>query len=285
MILNWLLTGDTHGRVSARLKEIQQNMQLYEPTETAIIILGDAGFNFYLNKTDAKEKERASAFGYTIYCVRGNHEERPKNIPTYSLEFDENVGNFIYVEKEYPNIKFFKDGETYLIGDYRVLVLGGAYSVDKWYRLGDTPVEENNPKKTGWFSNEQLSADEMHNIEMAVCNNRFDFVFSHTCPYSWMPRDLFLSFVDQDSVDNSMEIWMDHISNIISWGIWCFGHFHADRIERPYVEQYYQVCDNIEDIWERWKKYGHNGELDWWLRKSPHMAEIMREKERLENEL
>ena len=54
----------------------------YEPAETALIILGDAGINFYLNKTDKKNKKIINNTGYIIYCVRGNHEERPENIET-----------------------------------------------------------------------------------------------------------------------------------------------------------------------------------------------------------
>ena len=79
MIKNFLITGDTHGRVMERLSHMENK---YVPQETALIILGDAGINFYLNKTDAKNKKNINATGYTIYCVRGNHEERPENIST-----------------------------------------------------------------------------------------------------------------------------------------------------------------------------------------------------------
>ena len=54
MIKNYLITGDTHGRVMERLTEI---FGRYEASETALIILGDAGFNFYLNNTDNKYKK------------------------------------------------------------------------------------------------------------------------------------------------------------------------------------------------------------------------------------
>lgn len=39
MIKNWLVTGDTHGRVMERLSQIDSDK--YIPDETAIIILGD----------------------------------------------------------------------------------------------------------------------------------------------------------------------------------------------------------------------------------------------------
>jgi hypothetical protein len=51
MIKNWILTGDTHGARSAitRVNNIARNYPNYKPEETGIIILGDAGLNFYLN--------------------------------------------------------------------------------------------------------------------------------------------------------------------------------------------------------------------------------------------
>ena len=55
MIKNWLVTGDTHGQVMTRLMNIGTTD--YPPEETALIILGDAGINFYLNKTDLKNKK------------------------------------------------------------------------------------------------------------------------------------------------------------------------------------------------------------------------------------
>ena len=75
MIKNWLVTGDTHGQVLERLSHIG-----YPPDETALIILGDMGLNFYLNKTDRKNKRNVNATGFRIYAVRGNHEERPENL-------------------------------------------------------------------------------------------------------------------------------------------------------------------------------------------------------------
>ena len=55
MIKNWLITGDTHGRVESRLASIKENMPEYNPEETAVIILGDVGFQYYKNKKDWKK--------------------------------------------------------------------------------------------------------------------------------------------------------------------------------------------------------------------------------------
>ena len=58
MIKNVLITGDTHGHVIERIHNIRRNCPDYEPNETAIIILGDAGINYYLNKMSNETKKQ-----------------------------------------------------------------------------------------------------------------------------------------------------------------------------------------------------------------------------------
>lgn len=243
MISNYLITGDTHGKASARLSEIQENIPDYEPKNTAIIILGDAGFNFWLNKTDKIEKEKASAFGYTIYCVRGNHEERPENMPNMIEEYDSEVQGIVYYERDFPNIKYFKDYGFYVINGYTFYVISGAYSVDKYYAL-----QTNKP----WFKDEQLSNREKYVVEQMLRHNKVDFVISHTCPHSWMPTDLFLSTIDQAFVDKSTEIWLDELKEEFEWKYWLFGHFHGNRVIRKSDEKFvymlYQNTVKMTDI-------------------------------------
>ena len=247
----------------------------YKPEETGIIILGDSGLNFWLNNTDKKYKKFLNSQGYHIYCVRGNHEERPENLG-YELGYDPEVKGLVYLDSGFENIKYLVDGGEYWFGEHSALVIGGAYSVDKWYRLARAGIYNGadakyaNPKQTGWFPDEMLTEEEITTISRQIFNNKFDFVLSHTCPLSWEPTDLFLNFVDQTTVNKSMEIWMDDLKDNITWNIWLFGHFHADRIERPHVEQMYQSFTTLDDIWNRWN--GKNTyPNEWWLDKSPYM--------------
>ena len=211
------------------------------------------------------------------YIVRGNHEARPQDVSVpYEKIWDPWVGGYVYVQEDYSTIRFFMDYGEYNITGYRVAVIGGAYSVDKWWRLAragiqkETDLNYNNPKRTGWFPNEQLSSEEMKDATKLFRGIFYDFVLSHTCPISWQPTDLFLSAVDQSSVDTSMEQWMDELKDKIEWFIWLFGHYHKDRLERPYVEMYYNDIESLDDIMNRWQGYGDEGELAWWLVKSPN---------------
>lgn len=241
MIKHWFFSGDKHGNlnnfyiIESTIKEKGYNSQ-----ECGVIILGDVGFNFYLDERDEHLKKRFTKnCNYTIYCLKGNHDARPQLIKNINKIYDYNVCGPVYQEEKYPNIKYFLDtiGQTYTIQGYRVLTIGGAYSIDKYYRI------ENNWE---WFEDEQLSTGEMTYISNKILGNNFDFVLTHTCPYSWMPIDLFLNSIDQSKVDNSMEIWLDELKNKINYKCWLFAHFHDDRLVCPKVEMLYNDVVELE---------------------------------------
>ena len=271
MIKNWFVTGDTHSQVLPRLSQI--NAGEYAASQTALIILGDAGINFYLNKTDMNLKRNIQNTGFTVYCVRGNHEERPENLGYIEHWYDENVKGYVMYEPDYPNIRYFEDGNAYEICGKSVLVIGGAYSVDKWYRLNRAGVTNKldkdylNPRKTGWFPDEQLLDWEMTTIEKEHFGKHYDVILTHTCPISWEPTDLFLPGLDQSSVDKTMELWLNEVKQKVDWNIWLFGHYHDDRLVRPGVEMYYRDIEDWETIMKRWEDPEH---LDWWLKKDPN---------------
>lgn len=271
--MKFYVTGDKHGQFHT----ILQNGIVKDPNN-AIIILGDAGINYYLRDWDDRLKDEISENSQCLwYIVRGNHEARPQDCSVpYEVIWDPWVGGQVYVQEEYPNIRFFLDFGEYFINGAHVAVIGGAYSVDKWWRLmragvlKKSDLNYNNPKRTGWFPNEQLSKEEMERANYVFEGKIFDFVFSHTCPLSFQPTDLFLSAVNQSEVDTSMEQWMDQLKDKMDWFVWLYGHYHNDRMERPYVEMYYHDIEALDDIKVRWIKYAETGELDWWLNKSPN---------------
>lgn len=272
--MNFFVTGDKHGNFN----KILEQKEIISNSDNAVIVLGDAGLNFYLNKTDRKKKEYLMKDSQCYwYLVRGNHEARPQSVQGMKLIYDkDNVDGQVWIQEEYPRIRYFMDYGEYWINKHRTLVLGGAYSVDKFWRLQRAGLTEstNDPKKSGWFQDEQMTLDELEAVRYMFQYEAFDFVLSHTCPISWVPNDLFLSQVNQSTVDNTMELWMDDMMrHYIGWTVWLFGHYHADRLERPGVEQYYHAVDSLENIWERWRRYYvlDNKQLrEWWLQKSPN---------------
>ena len=260
MITKWYVTGDTH-RDFSRFKNYSDADKQDE--NLGVIILGDAGLNYMIEqwwpdyhvKNSLKKK-----YKFTIYCVKGNHEARPSECKNMHLVWDDNVNGEVWIEDDFPNIKYFKEVGEYIINGYHVLVIGGAYSVDKWYRL---------QYDKQWFASEQLTREEMNSVKSLTLGKKYEFVLSHTCPISWEPTDLFLGCIDQSIVDKTMELWLEEVKDYVDWKIWLFGHYHADRIERPYVEMFSLETEDLSTIYERWEKYEDAG-LDWWLPKSPN---------------
>ncbi len=205
------ITGDTHGNFS-RLDDFE-----YEKGDM-LIVVGDASINFDLDYEDYLLKRNLNRDGIIYFCVRGNHEERPENIRSYR-EVDM-FGGKVFVEDEFPNLIFAKDGEVYNIDGKSVLVIGGAYSVDRYYRIRNG---------LPWFKDEMLSPDEMKSIYEKVKGKHFDVVLSHTCPYKYEPTEVFLKWLDQSKVDKTMEHFLDKVEESIDYDKWYCGHFHTEK--------------------------------------------------------
>jgi len=219
------LLGDIHGRWQS-IKDLNTRLvKKLDDTDT-IILLGDAGLNYYLDKRDDSFKEKMSKYPCTFFVVRGNHEQRPAILATNNINWEINqyYGNLVWVEKKYPHIKYAMDTPcVYYINTYKTLVIPGAYSVDKHYRLQNG---------WNWFEQEQLSDEERQLGRDIVAKHgyKFDLVLSHTCPIYYEPTDLFLSFVDQTLVDKTMERYLGELEYQMEYKLWCWGHYHRYRV-------------------------------------------------------
>ena len=58
---------------------------------------------------------------------------------------------------------------------------------------------------------------------------KIDVVLSHTCPLRYEPTEVFLSMVDQSSVDKSTEQWLDTIESRLHYERWYCGHYHTGK--------------------------------------------------------
>ena len=215
------ITGDTH-RDFARVRDFcEENGTTYDDT---LIILGDAGINLYLDYQDTALKEELREYPITMFMIHGNHEERPSEIDTYQEKIWQ--GGVVYYEEDYPNLLFAKDGEIYDFDGAKAIVIGGAYSIDKYYRL-----RNNLP----WFENEQPSEEIMDYVERQLDNAdwRVDYVFSHTAPKQYEPTWAFAPEVSQELVDKTTEEWLDTIERRLDYDYWYCGHYHVESQEGP----------------------------------------------------
>jgi len=212
-----IITGDKHGD----FRRIDALCSLASTTkDDLLIILGDAGINYFGGKRETQFKQTLARLPIAMLCIHGNHERRPE-----SLGFYQEVkwrGGVVYMQLEFPNLMFAKDGEIYDINGKKCIVIGGAYSVDKAYRIA---------KNIGWWADEQPSDVIKRRVEKRFDQENWhvDVVLSHTSPLKYEPREMFLDFIDDSKVDKSTEIWLDAIEDRLNYEQWFCGHYHTNK--------------------------------------------------------
>lgn len=129
---------------------------------------------------------------------------------------------------------FAKDGEIYNFNNKKVLVIGGAYSVDKYFRL---------TRGYNWYESEQPSEETKNKVKSILTNlnNKIDIILSHICPYKYLPREMFLEGIDQSTVDNSTEYFLDEIEDSTDYNLWYCGHYHTDKEINKIVFMFHKI--------------------------------------------
>lgn len=210
-------TGDIHGSKF----EITRFCKRMRPTrEDTIVLLGDVGANYFGDERDLELKRALNKLKPTVLYIHGNHEKRPDQIPFYETRTWN--GGQVWVEEAFPNLLFAQDGEIYNIEGLSHLVIGGAYSVDKFYRLY---------RGLHWWDDEQPSSMIKAHVEHQIMKHDYkvDIVLSHTCPFRYEPTEAFLPMVDQGTVDASTEEWLNTIEQQLDYKAWFCGHWHINK--------------------------------------------------------
>lgn len=174
-----------------------------------IIVCGDFGYIW----TDTIETKKVLAymsksFKPVILFVDGNHENFDM------LDRIENVDMFgSKVGKVTDKIFHLKRGHIYNIGGKRFFVFGGAYSIDRRYRI----------KGQSWWEQELPTEEQkqfaIKNINKAKC---VDYVITHTVPTRYV-YELGFNIVHDETSD-----FLTFIDLNLEYEKWFFGHFHMD---------------------------------------------------------
>ena len=151
-----------------------------------LILLGDAGLNYFGDSRDDKLKAEVSKWKITLFCLHGNKENRPQNVGTYGIRSF--YGGKVYYEPQYPNLLFAIDGKIYRFEGKKYMVVGGAHSVDKYKCLS-----ENKP----FWDDEMPDAATRKRVEHRLQEEGYSIfgMLTHTCPVQYLPTEMF--FVDQ----------------------------------------------------------------------------------------
>jgi hypothetical protein len=126
----------------------------------------------------------------------------------------------------------------------RFIALGGAYSVDKQYRL-DVEEARRKPAGTLWFPEEEMTDKDMTDYLMAAPQT-VDFMFTHDKPLmsnpGWNRKDLKECHPNQARIQEAVDILRPHLI--------AHGHLHYrydDTIDTPHGKA--QVLGLDADPW------------------------------------
>lgn len=225
------ITGDTHGNFERIVRFCREKKT---SLKDIMIVLGDAGVNYYKDRRDVLLKEKLAKLPVTLFMIHGNHEERPQNIETYKTkEYNSGV---VYYEPKYPNLLFAKDGEIYDFNGLQTVVIGGAYSVDKMLRL---------IRGLHWFPDEQPNDKIKEYVERKLTERNWsvDVVLSHTAPLKYEPAEFLSDNIDQLKVDRSTETWLDKIEDRLDYKRWYFGHYHNYKRKDKTIMLFEEIND------------------------------------------
>jgi 3-oxoacid CoA-transferase subunit A len=230
-MVKYYITGDKHRHFDTLINFCRNNNT---KKSDVIIILGDAGINYYGDSRDAELKKRLSKVNITLFCIHGNKENRPENIKSYLIK--NFCGGKVYYEPKYPNLYFAKDGEIYDFGGHEYMVVGGAHSVDKQMCLGEG---------LPYWEDEMPEPEIREAVEKKLYQMDWKIygLLTHTCPASYMPSEVFLSAQDSDGedecsisgkeykfdIDQSTEVWFEGILRKLDYSVWYCGHFHTEK--------------------------------------------------------
>lgn len=204
------LKGDIHGNLFEIIDFINRfNLEKNDN----IIILGDCGIAWRKDKKDLAQNIKLwneCGNGVKLYFIDGNHENF--NILN-SLPIENNMGKIA------DNIYHLRRGQVYEFENKKILVCGGADSIDKYRRI----------ENFTWWKEEAISQETINDIPAG----HYDYVLTHCCPRSVFEKNrIYLStlqFLDENKINHSSEDMLEQLKNKITFDHWFFGHYHINR--------------------------------------------------------
>ena len=204
------LKGDIHGN----LFEVIDFINRFDLGKNDnIIILGDCGIAWRKDKKDLVQNIKLwneCGNGVKLYFIDGNHENF--NILN-SLPIENNMG------KVADNIYHLRRGQVYEFENKKILVCGGADSIDKYRRV----------ENFTWWKEETISQETIDGIPAS----HYDYVLTHCCPRSVFEENkIYLStlqFLDENKINHNSEDMLEQLKDKITFDHWFFAHYHINR--------------------------------------------------------
>ena len=228
--------GDIHSPIDIRKisnKNWKEQKKLNK--DDVLINLGDFG-GFWYPKNHPKYKKDLywlkwlSNKPFTFTFLDGNHENHImlNNLPTKE-KWNGLVG---YYKINNNEIYYLKRGEIYTINGFKILIIGGAESGDKYTR---TIYKD-------WWEEELLSDKDKENVwkNLKKHNFKVDYIFSHTCPRSFA-NEIYIKECGNSvyqiynnekrflkKFEDPTTVFLEEVFKKTTFKEWHFGHWHLD---------------------------------------------------------
>lgn len=207
-----LMVGDLHGTLSHAQYVARTAV---EQKCDRIIQLGDFGYwphykdgQTYLNQLDLY----ANLKNITVYWVDGNHDKTSQIYQDHGADEDRDPEGFIMVRKQ---IRYAPRGHRWTWDGCRFIALGGAYSVDKLWRLDQEAkraLKKGLPKGsfagTQWFPEEEMTDEDLERFLQDT--TPVDVIVAHDKPRSsqlgWNRKDLSECWPNQDRLQRAIRV-------------------------------------------------------------------------------
>lgn len=174
-----LVAGDTHGDVN-HLRHLIAVAKRHDCP--AVFVLGDFGFWAHFKTgvefLDHLDKH-AGRENVLVYFLDGNHDKTSLVMSLYS--HDRDAEGFVRVR---DNVLYAPRGHRWTWAGTRFITLGGAFSVDKDYRLEKERLERRGPG-TYWFPEEEMTDEDM--ATFLLDNTPVDIMLAHDKPHASNP--------------------------------------------------------------------------------------------------
>ena len=236
------ITGDTHGlndigKLNHLTYQLDKEKFFHNKKKKPInymIVAGDFGV-LWNHRPDEREHNLLGLYNnmpWITLFIDGNHENfyRIYDLPQVKM-FNGVVG------KVTNKIYHLRRGEIYDIDGKSILTFGGAYSIDRNYRMLNVSYwEEEIPSEK-----ERLYC--LDNLEKH--NNEVDIIVTHTCPNHAKNIIIKRGHNLISKFEDSTVDFLDKIHNVVKFKKWYFGHFHCDIVIDNKMRCLYHDIDEI----------------------------------------
>ena len=233
------LTGDIHGHIDIdKLKSYRFKRGQKLTKDDYLIILGDFGLIFYqengiLAPQEKKNIEWLNSQPWTTLFIDGNHENFDRLWNTEKYPEIEYYGG--KASKIADSIYYLHRGQVFNLDGKTFFTMGGALSIDKYSRTSGI----------SWWPEEDIRDVDMEKAfkNLAIHNNKVDYVLTHTCPdiifKDLLDRKYMAGHIKHDpNTDKLQEIY-----DKIEFKKWYFGHFHIEAIQEDYASLYHTIIE------------------------------------------